>query len=125
VTTPAEQLERLRAYPNQGKAAYKARLLCAQHGLQVPPWAERKRPERPAARSMPRQRPAEHAPAQPVELPPELRAWREQHSGSIVSVGHAGVTLYPFCAEPLRFPDVSAALAAIATSQPERARPLT
>src|SRR5687767_11995585 len=111
MTPITEQLERLRAYPNQGKAAYKARVLCAQHNLPIPTWAARKRPERPAASSMPRsQRTVEHPPAQPVELPEALRDWRRQHPGSVVAVGQAGVTLYPFGAEPMRFADVAAAL---------------
>jgi hypothetical protein len=45
-------------------------------------------------------------------MPPALSAWRDRHPGSIVSVGQKGVTLFPFRGEPLRFADVSAAIAA-------------
>jgi hypothetical protein len=39
----------------------------------------------------------------PVAMPPELRSWRERHPGSIVVIGQAGVTLYPFGCEPRKF----------------------
>lgn len=70
------------------------------------------------ASEKPRILPVSELACTPVAMPPELRAWRERHPGSIVSVGQTGVTLIPFGSEPRVFPTVSAAITAIESPNP-------
>jgi hypothetical protein len=85
----------------------RARTLCEQAGIAVPPWAARRGANGRAAPEMSAQPPP--APVS-VSLPAALREWRSRNNASFVRVSRGGVELGVYGFEVRRFASIADAI---------------
>jgi len=83
-----------------------ARRVCRERGHPAPEWTQRTQrsplPRRHAERPTPD--------ARAIEVPRELRVWRQAGTGRVVQIGARGVTLHEFGAKPRQFRSVALAI---------------